>query len=61
MGKNKKQVILIDEDDNQVNWKEIMWKDAWKNIHIPKTLQNKIKIVFDKKDGSPIVKAKNKK
>jgi hypothetical protein len=56
-----KKIIIIDENDNEVGWEKALWKAAWKNVFIPKNLRGKIKIVFDKKDGHPIIKKKHER
>jgi hypothetical protein len=49
--------IIIDPlGDYDVNWQKGLWKSVWKDIYISKKLRRKIKIVFDKKDGHPIIK-----
>lgn len=54
----KKLVILMDQYDNQANWREILFKEVWKDIYIPKNLRGKIKITFDKKEQRVVIKNK---
>jgi hypothetical protein len=50
--------IIIDAiGDYDVNWPKALWKAGWKDVYIPENLRG-IKIIFDKKDGHPIIKKK---
>jgi hypothetical protein len=52
------KIIIDPVGDYDVNWRRGLWKSVWKNAFIPEGLRGKIKIVFDKKDGHPIIKKK---
>jgi len=33
-----------------------LWTEGWKDVFIPKKLRGKIKIIFDKNTGQPVIK-----
>lgn len=53
-----KKIIIDPVGDYDINWRKRLWRSVWKNVYIPENLRGKIIIVFDKKDGHPIVKNK---
>jgi hypothetical protein len=57
----KKRVIRMDRDDNQANWRELMWKEAWKGVYIPEDLRKKYKIKYDAKNNVITIKERKKK
>ena len=57
----KKTIILVDRDDNQTNWLELLRKEIWENVYIPKNLRKKYKITYNAKEHVMTFKKKKKK